>query len=160
MVFPRAGNPEVGVDFINWLFNPAIAETLCFGWEGEHWYWDENGDRQFTDAIDDITFRWLYHDGLGFRQESTKEMENMEYGTWRIPLEQWAGGITSADLLLPPPQNVELERTNFMDHYEIEIVKFLMGERPISEYDDFINEMYDLGLRVILEEMQKIYNAS
>ena len=88
------------------------------------------------------------------------EMENMEYGNWRTPLEQWAGGIGTAALLMPAVQGVEQLQDNVTSHYDNEIAKFLMGERPMSEYDDFIGELKNLGLDDILAAMQAVYDAN
>jgi putative aldouronate transport system substrate-binding protein len=154
LLFPAGGHTKEAVDLLNYMLDPVIAETLQFGFEGIHWERDANGDRYLTEAYNDIIWRWKYCDGLIYRIDNMIESENMEYGDYRIPIQQYGGGIASWDVLLPPIVGIEEKAIAIYDYSMGHLVEFIMGEKPMSEYDSFIQELRRIGLDDVLAAQQ------
>jgi putative aldouronate transport system substrate-binding protein len=159
IMFPAKGHVKEAVDFINRILKTDVAETLNFGFEGVHWKRDENGNRYLTDEYNEIIWRWKYCDGLIFRSDYMIESENLEYGEWRIPVQAYAGGPDTWNVLLPPIPGIEDTITEISDYTQVELVKFIMGERPINQYDSFIQELKQKGLDNVLSAQQKVYDS-
>ena len=159
-VLPKTGHVKEGVDFINRILDPAVNETLCFGFENVHWKRDDAGKRYLTDEYNNIVWRWKYGDNLMFRMDFMAESENLEYGDWRLPIQQWGGDISTTCLIIPPVAGIEDAQANIGDYSGNELSKFIMGERPISEYDAYVSELKGLGLDDVLAGLQKAYDQT
>ena len=159
MVYPKLGHVREAVDFSNRLLDPEIADMLQFGIQGVHWDKDESGNRYLTDAYNDIVWRWHYGDNLGYRLDFMQAQINLEYGPWREPVQQWKGGVATSTLLIPAIPDIDEIQANVGDYFTNEIAKFVMGERPMGEYDAFIDELKNLGLDEIVAKTQIAYDA-
>lgn len=159
LVFPAGGHTAEAVDLINTMLEYDVAKTLQFGFEGEHWDTDADGNMYLTEAYNDIVWRWHYCDNIIFKHEMMEQSENLEYGEYRIPIQQYSAGEAGWTLQLPPIVGTEQEMLDIAEHAELELTKFIMGERAMDEYDAFIEELHGLGLTHVLEEMQKAYDA-
>lgn len=158
LVFPAGGHTAEAVDFLNRALEPDIAMTLQFGFEGEHWDRDENGEVYLTDAYNDIVWRWHYCDNIIFRHDMMDLSENLEYGAYREPAQKYSAGEAGLSLQLPPIIGTEQEMLDINEYAELELTKFIMGDRSIEEYDDFIEELNNIGLSHVLSEMQAVYS--
>jgi len=160
MTYPKNGNAKAGVDFSERLITPEIADFVQFGIEGTHWNWDDSSktSRHLTEEYDNITWRWYYGDNLGYRLDLMREHINLEYGKWREPVQQWGGGVATSALLIPAVQGIDEIVSNVGDYFWNEIGKFVMGERPMSEYDNFIAELKNLGLDEVVDKTQAVYD--
>jgi putative aldouronate transport system substrate-binding protein len=159
-IFPKGGNTKEAVDFMDRILDPAIAETLQFGFEGIHWDRDSQGKRYLTEEYNSIIWRWKYCDGIIFNRDMMLESENMEYGDYRLPIQQYAGDTDTWELPTPPVVGIELQLVDINEHTGLEITKFIMGNRPLREYDAFIGELRNLGLDEVLAAKQKAWDES
>jgi len=98
------------------------------------------------------------HIYLGYRQDVVQGAINLEYGKWREPLQPMGGGPATAALLIPAVPDIEEIKANVDDYFLNEISKFVMCERPMSEYDSFISELENLGLNELIEKTQAVYD--
>ena len=155
VVFPQDGHTKEAVDFVNRMLDLDLAETLTFGFENVHWKRDANGNRYLTEEYDNIIWRWKYCDNIIFNLEMMAESENLEYGDYRIPVQQYAGGPETWDLLTPPIIGIEQQLVDINEHTNLEVIKFIMGERPMREYDAFVAELRSIGLDEVLAAKQK-----
>ena len=163
LIFPTDGNVEEALKFVNTCVKDPVAEFLNFGEEGVHWEWDSEGNRKLLPAYDDIVYRWHYCDNMAFNVEHMAESENMEYGPWREPVQKWTGGLDQLSIYqrIAPVPSVNQQYVALEDYVSSEIVKFMMGTRPMSEYDAFVDELYDkYDLQVICDAFTEAYNAA
>lgn len=159
LCFPVGGHTAEAIDYVNTTLNPEVAETLTFGFEGTHWDRDAEGNRFLTEAYNDIVWRWHYCDGIMFQYDMMAESENLEYGAYRLPIQGYSAGEAGWSLPLPPIAGIEQQQTDINEHALLELTKFVMGERPMEEYDAFVEELNGLGLNEVLAAMQQVYEA-
>ena len=157
MVFPQGGHTKEAVDLLNRMLDPVLAETLTFGFENVHWKRDANGVRYLTEEYNNIIWRWKYCDGIMFHRGMMVESEDLEYGDYRIPIQQYAGGPETWDLITPPIVGIEQQLVDINEYVNLEITKFIMGERPMRDYDRFIAELRSIGLNEVLAAKQKAW---
>ena len=163
LVFPTDGNAEAAMKFVDLCVTDPTAEFLNFGEEGVHWEWSEDGTRTLLPAYDDIVYRWHYCDNMAFNVEHMAESENIEYGPWREPVQTWTGDLDQLSVYyrIAPVSSVNQQYTDLEDYARAEIVKFMTGERPISDFDAFVSELYDkYDLQEICDAFTEAYNAA
>ena len=159
--FVVTGRINDAVKYINWLFTDEAMHLLSWGVEGETFELI-NGRRQFIGFADTTDLR--ARTGL-----STLGM----YGRFDYlsHVSLFSPELYHAYTLSPltdqaPPGAVSFteEEINILStvgadiqsHKEEMIAGFIVNERPLSEWDDFVNEMYRLGLDKVLD----IYNTA
>jgi len=86
-------------------------------------------------------------------------------GHWRLTLtEQWMNNVTT--IWLPAVYLTEEESLTVSDletvlkkHIESETAKFVVGTRPLAEYDQFVKELEGMGVQEYLDIYTKAYST-
>jgi len=159
--FVVTNNVENALKFINWMFTDEAYYLLSWGIEGEHFEFVD-GRRQFIDFVDTTDLR--NRTGL-----STLGMyARFDYSSH---MSLFSPELYNAYVQSPLTDQVPLGAVSFTDdeifvlstvgadifsHKEEMIARFIVNERPLSEWDDFVDEMHRLGLDRVLE----VYNAA
>lgn len=170
VVNPKAKNPEAIVKFLDWMYSEEGTLITNYGIEGEHFRL-ENGQpvimesviQRFADAKD--PFRNMQNAlGVGFQtfalnvdEHPMAVMSSPDLVRWSEMLVTENGYVSEVP---PPPftdEEIEsmktvLSKVDTLVNQEID--KFIMGTRPLSEYDSFIQTLKDSGALTI----EKIYN--
>ena len=153
------------IEFFDWLYTDEAYIAMNWGREGESFVTNPDGTRSYTE-IKQGDSGFIYQEKYSFFQR----------GFWTIcdPAAMTAAG---SDELLEAVSHVKedageyakpscalneerSERVNVLNeaintHAQENVGKFITGQRPMSEYADFVNELYGLGL----QEMIDLYNA-
>ncbi|TDF98705.1 extracellular solute-binding protein [Paenibacillus piri] len=166
-------NPEAAFKFINWIYG-AGRDIARYGIEGQTYTKNSDGTISVAaqmqsksnptgkDLIKD--FGWVYYlNKFEFPLEHEKPLnpndnkdENL-YMYSRKVMED-AKGIVQWDptLSFDDEQNKVLRSkgTAVTDYFKQNIDKFIMGARPIGEWDAFVKELQSRGL----SDLDKVYN--
>lgn len=166
----KAKNPKAIVTFLDWMYSDEGTRITNYGIEGEHFKM-ENGKpvildsviKKFADAKD--PFRNMQNAlGVGFQTFALNVDEHPMAVMSSPDLVRWSemivpkNGYTSE--VAPPPFTDEeidklktaLSKVDTLVNQEID--KFVMGTRPMSEYDSFMQKLKDNGAL----DIEKIYN--
>ncbi len=163
--------PEEACKVLNWFFSDKGQIAINFGEENYTFTYDETGQPVFTDLItnnpDFTTFQAIqaylvfpdfpgYYTAegveMGFVCEKEIDAQNVwpsnrsndlkYYGTMTIEESKKYGEIVS-DIETMVAENVS---------------KFVVGDRDIDEWDEFIETLYDNGLSDLIEIKQDAYD--
>ena len=179
-------NPELLVKFLNWCYSEEGAITFGYGREGETYYIDENGDPQWLPEIlekyanaEDAYYQassdmgvnngyfcpaWMNLTIEVFRTSSNPDEMTAQY-IYDFYEEDLNDGTIVERQILPPlteAQDAEIQeiKQDIWDLAKTEFAAFVMGTRPIEEYDAFIEELIALGAQdwaEILNEAEAAY---
>ena len=149
--------------FLNQLVTEPVNEYMVFGKEGEHWEKNADGTRKKLPLYEEESYRWHYCDGLLYNSKIMQESDGSpENAAWYWPVQDFAGDYSKLSVYyrVPPlSDNVALLYNELDTYVRVELTKFMMGERPLEEYDGFIQELYDkYELQTICDELTKGYN--
>ena len=159
--FVVTGNVPNVVKYINWLFTNEAEELLSWGRYGET-YTIVNGQRQFigfTDTTDLRARTGLSTLGMYARFDYSSHVSLFSpelataYALSRLTDQAPPGAVsfTEAEIAVLSTIGADVQ-----SHKAEMIARFIVGERPLSEWDDFVAEMYRVGLDRVLE----VYNAA
>ena len=163
---------DEAVKFINLSFKwpPDVAGyvTTRHGIEGRHWEWVD---------IDSYKFRTLEGAKEDFDTQFAVGIAivNAIKGGSPSPERDWMYDFLANDfwdfdrVKLPMDWDVVYDNTQILDAVDSyndlsrmineETVKFITGARPVSEYDDFVSDLYKLGMDEYIAELTRQYNA-
>ncbi|WP_422116233.1 extracellular solute-binding protein [Brachybacterium sp. UNK5269] len=162
------------LQFLDWLyFNPQAREMLRWGIEGETYTKAEDGTIELTEGHSLNAFDLNTDAGtdlqkdLGFstflseatESRALKESYNSEEYTQYID-----GVVANLESMPPwapaPLEEAELEQASLMatplkDTVDTNTLQFILGQRDLAEWDDFVAELEAAGLPAYLELMNK-----
>lgn len=165
-----ADKAEGVIKFLDYLYSEEGQELVTWGIEGET-YEVVDGEKQYIIPFSE-TFkpigekRWDFvNDQLHF----PKPVDNEAFYKWNEPLvQQYASELFTDEYLNPLPvlkytTEQMKERTSLLSQVEpavlSNVVKFVTGDRPMSEWDSFLAEMESAGYKKIVEIDQAAYDA-
>lgn len=162
-VVPKAAkNKEAAAKFMNYMATKESKMVQDYGIEGEDYTLDANGDPVYTQEQQmNITWRIVYE--IMDTPESFKVRLYGKGYDWAY--NQALEGQKDADFttnllsILPPSEEFQkvqqkLDLHTFVDE---ESTKFIMGDRPISEFDQFVEELKARGLDEQTEALNRWY---
>ena len=172
LVTKQSEYPDAAVKFINLSFKwpPDVAGyvTTRHGIEGKHWEWADINSYKFKlldGAKDD--FDTQFSVGIA--------IVNAIKGGSPSPDRDWMYDFLANDywdfdrVKLPVDWNTVYDNTEILDTVDgyndltrmidEETVKFISGVRPLSEYDDFVPDLYKLGMNDLISELTRQYKA-
>jgi putative aldouronate transport system substrate-binding protein len=161
---------------VNWLYSDEGQLMYNWGEEGVAFEYDANGDPQWTDLVvnnaDGLNFMfasYLYATGVG--SVYFPGVYDMEKGFYSYNDEQLEAVDVFADLTdgaynLPSYVSLTLEETAEYNGYATDldtytegmILKFIMGDEPLSNYDEFLETCMSMGLDRMTELYQTAYD--
>ena len=163
---------------INYLYSDEADLPYNWGTEGVTYTLDENGDPQWTDLVinneDGLNFMfasYLYASGVGsvyfpgrydmkkgFYSYNEDQMEavdilaNLTDGAYNMP--------SYVSLTTDEQLEYNSYATDLETYADAEILKFIMGDRSMDTYDDFVQDLYDMGLQEMLDIYQTAYDRA
>ncbi len=149
--------------YMNWMYTEEAKKLLSWGEEGKT-FTVVNGGKKFKDVTDVAGMRKKYglstngfyalYDYDAHRSFFTKELteaiaESKKYDMPAIP----RAALTEQEL------NKVAEKYDIIrKYYKENISRFLLGTRPLSEYDAYVGEIEDLGIQVIKDIYKAAYD--
>lgn len=167
----NAENKDAIIEMFDYVYGEEGSLLFNFGVEGVSYTIDGDGNPQYTSEVLDGeggSIAYIRRNGmqalLGMRQMP-------EYEAASTPDEDVRDQLFNYDVneLFYPfnptiPRNEEEQRTYEETMSAIttfsneELLKFVLGTRPIEEYDDFVQSLRDMGIEEIIELQQGAYN--
>ncbi|NMA82570.1 MAG: extracellular solute-binding protein [Epulopiscium sp.] len=162
VVVSNNDNTENALKYADWMFSDEAKELLSWGEEGKT-YTVENGERKWIDVVDMADIRRNY--GLSTNLLYANFDYNAHMATFTPELFEATVESTKYNLpetpaiaFLDEEKDVQsLRATAIKDHRDEQFSRFIVGDRPLSEWDAYVKEIYDLGLEEHLAMYQKAY---
>ncbi|MDD9269573.1 extracellular solute-binding protein [Paenibacillus sp. GCM10023248] len=170
VISAKVKDPEKVVKFMDWMYSPEGTRLLNYGIEGVH-YTVVNGQpmmkedivKKYADTKD--PYRFMQKDiAVGFEAFDPNVDEHPMAQVSHPDLIRWASQMTEANgyvqvRSVPPFTKEESEKLKKLTVkvdtlVDQEMDKFIIGVRPLSDYDKFMKSMADNGVA----EIEKIYN--
>ena len=163
---------------VNWLYSEEGQMMYNWGQEGVAFEYDANGDPQWTDLVvnnpEGLNFMfasYLYATGVGsvyFPGVYDMEKGFYSYNDDQLEAVDTLASLTDGAYNMPAYvslSNEELEKYNGyatdLDTYaKGMILKFILGDEPLSNYDAFLNTCMDMGLQEMTDIYQTAYDRS
>ncbi len=177
-VSTACGDITALLGLVNYLYSEDGQLVYNWGNEGESFEFDENGDPQWTDLVinneEGLNFMfasYLYATGIG--SVYYPGVYDMEKGFYSYDEEQLNAvdvfsSLTDGAYNLPAYVSLTTEEqlayneiaTDLDTYASTQILNFIMGDTPISEFDTFVNTLYDMGLQDMIDIYQGAYDRA
>ncbi|WP_168120775.1 extracellular solute-binding protein [Paenibacillus sp. HB172176] len=177
----QAKDPETLLKFIDWMYSEEASNLTNFGIEGENYELDDQGQpvfkKEFVDPFKDgqPTPYYAVYTELGtgklnftpwFANTMTWFQIDKLTGTWDDLNEEYWSIINADDSYVDPTMDPPLTQEESARVKELllplntmleqEYDKFIMGAKPIGEYDKVIEKARGMGA----DELEQIYNGA
>ena len=175
-VSTACADPIPLLKLVNWLYSEEGQLVYNWGEEGVSFEYDENGQPQCTDLVvnnpDGLNFMfasYLYATGVGsvyFPGVYDMEKGFYSYNDDQLEAVDTLASLTDGANNLPAYvslDNAEQDRYNSvatdLDTYaKGMILKFILGDEPMSNYQSFLDTCMDMGLQQMTEIYQGAYD--
>jgi putative aldouronate transport system substrate-binding protein len=168
-----AENPLAAFKFVDWVFSEEGRLISRYGIENESFIRNDDGTVSMTPDMQSTSnpngkelvkdFGWIYYlNKYEFPVDHIKSEnqtdENLYFYSRKVMEE--ANGIVEPDPTLSFKDDqkdiIRNKGTSISDYFKENIDKFIMGARPITEWEQFIEELNKRGLG----EVGEVYNAA
>lgn len=156
------------IKFVDWLYSDKAREITSWGKEGET-YKVVNGKREFIDDGKGTTMQILY----GFRTPGTNQNVDTESLLAKYTPESLKAFYDSENASQKNANPVGWLAYNESDqatvdqlttaietYVEEQVSKFIVGQKPISEWDAYVKQVKTLGVDKLLEVYDRSYKAA
>lgn len=159
-VFSQTNNLEAALKFIDFMYSDRGEEIASWGKENET-YTIENGERTFLPEFKEFSD---LRKNVGFMTEGsygkfdTEAMirlirEDERYSYDEAPKYAFPVQVVTPNFKPEEMEQYQLLSTRITKHYEENMAKFIMGSRPLSEWERYVQEAEALGV----EELAQMY---
>ncbi|MDD4295794.1 MAG: extracellular solute-binding protein [Ruminiclostridium sp.] len=153
----NSDNQDATMKFLDWMYSEEGSALLSWGEDGVTYKVGENGRKWIGSNMTATSLRQQY--GLSTNGLYTLFDYSSHSATFSEELKEAdAMALSFQDVQIPRVALTQAEKefdmttgTSIRDHYRAEISKFIIGERPLSEFDQYVQEIKDLGLDSYLE---------
>ena len=177
-VSTACGDHEPLMKLVNWLYSEEGQRMFNWGEEGVSYELDANGNPQWTDLVvnnpDGLNFMfasYLYASGVGSAfMPSAYDMEKGFYSYNEDQLEavDTLASLTDGAYNMPKYVMLDTEEqeeyagisTDLDTYAKSMILKFILGDEPMDNYDDFLKTCKDMGLDRMTELYQGAYDRA
>ncbi len=152
--------------FIDWMYTDEAMELLSWGKEGET-YEVVNGKKQFitdeTGSAPNTLYGFQLYGSFtrldpmaaeAVQSEATLESEKMlrEHTLPYYPVTLWLDFNDEEQAV------IDTYNTGLKTHTQEMLIKFLLGQRPLSEFDEFVENLNEMGVKDVLAAYESAYN--
>ena len=159
--------------YLDFFFTERGALYSFMGIEGNEdgsYIYDENGALQYSDNWNTIDISstskstyFIYSCIPGLKPEGVPS-------TYTLPVQEYCGDVwdsnADADYKIPDSLSLTAEESEEQSAIYSDIqtlisenlLKFVMGDRSMDEWDDFVQEMWDMGLQDVIDIEQTGYD--
>jgi putative aldouronate transport system substrate-binding protein len=140
---PRdADHPREVIQLMDFLATEEAQDVVGFGFEDEH-YTRENQTIIPTPEAENIRWRIIYQ-WIDTPYSFNHRVRMKGYNPWFVPTEQWTV-IDNWQLFAPAMETFDKNAAPLDDFVEESYIKFIMGERPLDEFEEFAEEYLQRG---------------
>lgn len=178
LISSKCEHPEAVIQVLDWQYSSLENyKTMQLGIQDRDWGWDEeslaNGEYRLTEDYSGTTSDYTGDFIMAFSSmmesqlspplnEDGSENYHRAYLNYhgyhpevsaKEPFDMyiyWNSGAISENIMTLDDINRTIQE---------ETTKFVMGARPLSEYEDFVQELYAVGLQDWIDEYTTQYNA-
>ncbi len=168
MISKNSKNPEAAMKYLNWLQSDLENYMLAFfGIEGENWKWVDKANKVYEklnrDYLGDLIAGMTFAYTVQFRDSAPAGAPAFDYyknfltnpkTSKKIALADYEFKFDTKKLSDNIPTLGDLNRM-----IEQETIKFIMGARPIGEWDAFLQELNKAGMDKWIAAYTAEYNA-
>lgn len=162
---------------VNWLYSDEGMFMYNWGEEGVAFEYNENGEPQWTELITNnpdglsymfATFKYatgqasaflpgVFDMAKGFYDPRPGQLEALQ------TLSELTDGAWNIDRGVQIPLDLQTENASISNEISTyadgEILKFILGDRSLDTYDEFVQDCMDMGLERMTEIQQVAYDA-
>ncbi|WP_066190959.1 MULTISPECIES: extracellular solute-binding protein [Gracilibacillus] len=154
---------DTTVQFIDWTFSEEGRDALSWGIEGET-YTEENGEKAWIEDYSSpselrsetglslyATYSWFDYDShmsLFSEEVKTAYEEDPQYDAPIVPVLAFSEDEQEA---------LAIQGEAISKHRDEQISKFIVGDRDLSEWDAYVEEIQELGLQEMLDIHEAAY---
>ncbi|WP_066190965.1 MULTISPECIES: extracellular solute-binding protein [Gracilibacillus] len=151
------------IQYLDWTFSEEGRDALSWGAEGET-YTEENGEKNWIEdygSVADLrndtglstyaTYSWFDYDAhMELFSDEVKQAyeESPQYDAPIVP----KPAFTSEE-----QETIAIQGESIMKHRDEEIAKFIIGDRDLAEWDDYVQEMENLGVQDLVDIHAEAY---
>ncbi|MBP1991405.1 extracellular solute-binding protein [Paenibacillus eucommiae] len=167
LISKNSKNPEAAIKLINWIYSDIENYNLLFyGIKDRHWKYVDEENHVMEQLNQDYAGEFLTASTVAYMKMTSfsDPAQKPEYdylSTYSGDTSRVKKGTTADRSFLYDYKLISDSLPNQADitrmTYE-EIVKFITGARPMSDYDKFIEELYAAGLDKWIEVYTEQYN--
>ena len=163
-------NKELAARFLDWGYSEAGRLTYNYGIEGKS-YEIKDGKPQFTDYITNNSDGTTLNDMLALWaptsnnaptvQERTVVDTQRKYEQQRKAIEKWEDTdmakhkIPLISLTNEETSSISGKKTDIDTYMKEMMFGFISGSESLDAFDDYVKQLYDLGLHDVLDTTQK-----
>ena len=165
-------HPEEAIEYMNWLYTEEGILVSNYGVEGEGFVYDENGKPQYTDAVLNnpdgmpafvATFVYTSLVGTPYYNTTERKIASFSSEAEKECISVWTDNNTGTALYQGKMTLEESEEYNSLvsdvsTFVNEQVLRFVMGERSLDEYDDFLSELEGMGIGRLVELKQAAYD--
>lgn len=167
-------HPELAVKLVDYIFSEEGTILANYGLEGQAWNYDSNGEIRLTELIlnneEGMTpslalYKYAFS-GIPFVSNG-KRLKDTYTDISAKAMDVWASN-RDTEYLFPP--YVSMTAAESTEHTQImadistycseNIAKFVVGDLPLSEFDAFVDTMYEQGLQDCIDLKQAAYDRA
>ncbi len=155
-------NPELCVAWLDYWFSEEGQLAANYGVEGESYEFDENGDPRYTELALTGNNRQVKYTNSNIPTVNYRDAVKYTYSEFRQNAPSiWGSNRDSAyslptNLSLTQEENEEYARiiSDIHTYAEENIIKFVIGEIPLSQFDEFRSQILSMDLERCIEIYQ------
>ena len=164
--------PELAIEYMNWLYTEEGILVSNYGFEGEGFEYGPDGKPVYTDLILNnpdgmpafvATFRYTSLVGTPYYNSTERKIASFTTEAEKECFDIWITGHTGESIYHGKMTVEESEEynglaTDIATAVSEQCLRFVTGERSLDEYDDFVQDMVDMGLDRMTELKQAAYD--
>lgn len=163
-VSTSCAEPEIAVAWIDWWYSDEATMLNSYGIEGETFEYNEDGQPLYTDLIlnnpngNARAMRNIYTGmSLGFRvfRVVTAGYDNgydiLDRGTWNENRDNAWDISTFISRTTEEGEEYSAIMSEIETYVEENIPRFIIGDRDLSEWDTYVQDIYDMGIETAIE---------
>jgi ABC-type sugar transport system, periplasmic component len=160
----KSKNPEAAIKLVNWLSNMDNYLVSYAGIQDVNWKYSDKSTRTVTQLNKDYTGEFLVYDSFAHtvQYQFDDKDSSFEFFGLRTYFTNFDNVKRPFDSNIIYDNKVLGEKIPMLADInrmrDEETIKFITGVRPMSQYEDFINELYKAGLDTWITEYTKMYN--
>lgn len=163
--------PIEAIEYMNWLYTEEGILVSNYGFEGDAFEYDENGKPQYTALITEAermppfvaTFLHTSLVGTPYYNTTERKIASFTSEAERECIDVWLTGRTGSSRYqgkLTVAESEEYNRacSDIATAASEQSLRFVTGDRPLSEFDSFLQDLESMGLNRLTEIKQAAYD--
>lgn len=166
LISKKAKNPEAAIKFINWIYQDIENYTITrYGMKDKDWKWIE--PKKIYELSKDRKYAGEFSFGMGLPNENLVDVND---GTNKMHKDFLRSELLKLDSgKMPFDYNIVYDTKELTDKVpsmndikrlrDEEVTKFIMGARPMSDWDKFIDQLNKAGMTKLIDAKTEQYNS-